>query len=193
MVVQETLLDADGVPEAQSQLASEGWVGLFAPAVRTLDGGLSGGVALLVRQSAAGLRELGSVPDSGILYPGRLLAGWVSLPGGPELLVFSAYLETGQRLTKTSWEVLAALGSALEAHPAPSVVGGDSNVDPEVLQRAGLLPRAGLSVVNPSRLLGTCTKAARPPFWTTSSSLPTWRSLSKGARWTRRPLPNPIG
>ncbi len=66
MFVQETGLTREAEVEAQGQLAAAGWVGLFAPAVVTDDGGLSGGVAVLVRSGAVGIREVSTEPHAGI-------------------------------------------------------------------------------------------------------------------------------
>ncbi len=77
---------------------------------------------------------------------------WHVIPGA--LIVVSVYLRDGVGLNDDNWQVLLRVGEVLAYHGLPYVIGGDFNMDAEVLEHSGWLKRIkGRAMASK---LGTC-------------------------------------
>ncbi len=165
---QEHRLPAHDIPAASAWARRNGWKSVWAPAVKGPKGGWSAGTAILVR-SFIGLRH----PDVGGRVPAeaRAVAAIIEAPSFRPFMAYSAYCHHGQGLSRANLGLCAAIGRHWEMQEDPAlqyVCAADWNMEPVLLQRAGLDEAMNGKVVCTTGLRGTCrtrTKASRYDYF----------------------------
>ena len=161
VLAQETHIVQSGVPEASQWASRRGWHSLWAP---SLPGKArhtsSGGIAIFVR-SRFGLHDTlhhrGRTDDSPCaLVEGRLVRGFIDIPGYPQIAVYSVYLHVGLGLDQLNFDILSAIGGDVEMHGAPYVIAGDFNMSLQVLGTSGFAEKVRGQLVFSQQSQGTC-------------------------------------
>ena len=110
------------------------WHAIFEPAQVTKKGGISAGVAILVREWI-GLRGSPN-HDHNVVAKHRAIVGSINLPGSPYVVtVVSVYLHDSEGFTPRSKAILDAIGSEVKILAQPFVIAGDFNIAPEIMCR----------------------------------------------------------
>ena len=94
------------------------------------------------------------------IVPGRLCGAKVCLPGGRNIACYSAYLWCSEKLSPRNRSILAELGQSVSAHRLEWVAGGDFNMTPSQLAKAGFERKCRGRMVAPQE--PTCYGAGRP-------------------------------
>ncbi len=171
VVTQEHRLRGSAVAEASQWAHRRGWKSIWAEASVTEAGGLSGGVAVLVRS------HLGLAPPpwgDPVIEEARAVGATVEAPGCRPTVVVSAYLVDGIGLAARNRSILARIGEHLQAlghgpdecqdrqtGPLPFIVAGDFNISPEILATSGFADGLQAAVVAPKNARGTCRTGKR--------------------------------
>ena len=166
VLLQELKLDELGMADFAAWAAKRQWQVIYsaaAPGPAGSEHHLSAGVAIACRQGL-GLRHPGPLPSSTshVISPGRLVAGYVDYPGGLSVLVGSCYLHDGQGLSRANRGILLKWATLTVAttEAAPCwLLGGDFNIQPEILVQDGLPERLAGKLVAMSGNAGTCVMA----------------------------------
>ena len=112
-----------------------GWAASISTATKTLAGGASAGVAVLARKGT------GMTTDNGLAvgptHAERLHHAWMGGVQRGGIHIVSIYLWTGEGLSERNLALLHRLKLVLRALKGPWVVGGDWNIEPELLQSSG--------------------------------------------------------
>ncbi len=139
-------------------LDSKGWHAVFSPARTLQSGKSSGGVAICVRQrpdigvtdpfalNPNGL-QLASDYDDEIQH--RAIGVKVAIEGMPPILVTSLYLQAAVGLNPLNKAILATAAHWQEALQLPTLIGGDFNVKPQIMNHSTFFLRSGLSLLAP--------------------------------------------
>ena len=123
------LLEGEPIARAEDWLKGQGWQGLFEPAMPGKGTGSTGGVAVLAR-SGMGLRN----PVEDMKCNGsRAKAAMVDLPGKRSVLCISLYLHDGRGLDAFNLGLLRGVGQFARGSGWPYIIGGDYQMQPEVL------------------------------------------------------------
>ena len=89
----------------------------------------------------------------------RICAAIVTVPGGCDTLMCSTYLQCGAGLSDRNIDVLHSMGVSLTTWNKAFIVGGDFNMEPQVLETSGVAARVSATIVAPNAPRGTCTTA----------------------------------
>ena len=141
--------------QASSLWLKAGWKAAMGPGLRGENDGPSSGTAVLVRRHIPVDYVQGPAGnDTFIVAGGRATACLVKhvVKGG--FLCVSVYLEDGVGLSDSNWEVLLKVGELLARYGLPFVIGGDFNLDAQLLADSGWLRRLKAKVQRPRE--GTC-------------------------------------
>ena len=178
VLAQETHDVGPRVEYASARALALGWKSLWAPAVATSPDpaeepspghslGLaasSGGVAIFVRVHF-GLRRpaipagLGFFDASlAVLEAGRALLAVADLPGTHGLVLACVYLHIGEGMSSRNAGILERLGVAVVALASPTVIGGDFNFEPAVLECSGFIEQLDGVLVVPESY--TCSSGS---------------------------------
>ena len=114
---------------------ARGWSATISLATRTVAGGSSAGVAVLARKGI-GLTA-GENNVVGDAHSERLHHAWMGGVQKGGVHVISIYLWTGEGLTERNLALLHRLKLLVRTLKGPWVVGGDWNIEPELLQSSG--------------------------------------------------------
>ena len=143
--------------ELASRLARHGWHSTWTPATASKNGGTSGGTGIVWVE---GLPITADVVQPGLVRAqGRTTLATLTWPGLEEVHFVSLYMHTGGKLDEENTKLLYDLAAYLSTTGGHHWIGGDFQLDSEVLlehewQRAiGGAARAGHPAV------GTCTVA----------------------------------
>ena len=144
-----------GAAAAEATLRAKGWKASLTPADVTEAGGTTGGLMTAV----AARHGLGRAHGCNTATVSKARGAVHTFSGvcGRGVALGNVYLETGGVMSRTSWDVLCAVGRRLAQLRWPFVVGGDWNLEPGVLQSSGWLDMIGGAVLAP--LGGTCLPA----------------------------------
>ncbi len=154
LLAQETWTGSSRIPQASAWARRRGWKSLWAPAVRGSGGGMSGGVAIFVRDYL-GLR-LPQVGDY-VWHEARAVAGILEAPGFRPFFIASIYLHSGDGPGARNLAVLSDIGKAIreQGEDWQIIFGGDLNMTPEDLLATGFDREVEASVVYPPTCRGT--------------------------------------
>ena len=147
--------------EAAAYLHDIGYVSVWTPASVGAGGKPAGGTML------AAVPELGlhrpQVPGHE-QWSARLTTGRVSIPGLGRLLVISCYGDQ-HGLKGDNPNMLSTLPRLAAATGLPLLAGGDYNLEPSQVRKTGILKKAGMEILSPSR--STCITNS----WRTASTI----------------------
>ena len=158
--IQEHKLLGDKLAEARIWAKHNGWAAFWAPAMPTPGGGLSGGVAVFVKQYIqcwvpkvdpifCAHRGIGVVVNCGALGP---------------CLIVSMYFVTNNlsktTLTPTNSMLLTHLGNFITQVGHKTCIGADWNMEPHILDRSMFLESLGLVVIAAKDQIGSCISGA---------------------------------
>ena len=142
ILVQEHHLEGqDCIGRASKFCLQHGWKSLWEPAVRTTDGGTSGGVAILAR-TFMGLHQPRQI------FRGRALGAVAHLPGGVPFALVSVYGFDTEGLTDRQLDLHKSVGAHLFLEGSSFVVGGDFNLEPSSLKETGFQELARCELVS---------------------------------------------
>ena len=147
--VEEDLVEEDAIAEASVRLAIMGWHSYVAPAIRLPSGLPSGGAAVLVNRSL-GSKPCARLGDCGASIPQEFRHRGAAASvyfGECEVDVYSLYLLDGVGLSPSNIELLTSVVAVL--HDRQSILAGDFQNRPAVLEQSDLLGHAGLEVLAP--------------------------------------------
>ena len=154
--VQEHKKVGSELAEAQRLSYSCGWKVAYDAALVTEAGGRSGGTGVAVR-SWVGVHDAADIPTDVEWPPAhRFSLRWVQAVLRQGILIGSVYLQTGTGLCGANLGILDQIGQVLRAFGRPFVLGGDWQVDREVLEASGWLGAVGGVVVAPPANVFTC-------------------------------------
>ena len=139
VLVQETKLRGEQIDEQSATMHRLGWASAWEPAEVTALGGLSAGVAILVR-GCHGLRAPQTV------VPHRALKVTVDLDSDKALTVMTLYGYEGEGMTTRQAQLLRAVGERAQDSEAVGlifVVRGDWNLTPSQLCKARVCQSMG--------------------------------------------------
>ncbi len=155
VLAQEHHIPPCHIAEASDWAMRHRWQSIFLPAQLTQEGGWSAGVAILARPHAAL-----SAPRVGseTVVPHRVLAACIEPPGHRQILILSIYLKDGAGLSAQNLGYLAAAGTCINMHGPnhPFLVGGDFQLDPQDMARAGFGEHVGATLITSAAARGTC-------------------------------------
>ncbi len=154
-LAQETKVSAAAMATASTWSLKNGWKMIGAPATTGKNGGTSGGVAVFVRS------YLGAhFPTNGnhVIEEGRAVAAVVDIDGCRPILAVSAYLRDGVGLNDANMKTIGKIGACVSAHGNKwqTIIGGDFNVEPNVLNASGFAQQMEATIVAPASRRGTC-------------------------------------
>jgi len=150
------------IDEFSDSLRKLGWHAALAPALGTGNWlgnreATSAGTGVLTRA------HIGQVwhDEDHVLVPGRLVVTYIETDSLGEVATYAIYLVSGVGLNDANTHTLAVLGAHVRAHRRQFVVGGDFNIEPQVLEASGICALFGGVILWPKdaegNILITCT------------------------------------
>ena len=189
--LQEHRLPQEEVAEASAWAIRAGWKSVWSAAVQgeafeRNRNATSGGVALFCRKwlgmTAADQDDKRRKDWPFELWPGRLVAAKVLVPGGRPIIMYSSYLVCGEELGPKNRAILEVLGKHIDRHRYEWAAGGDYNLTPEKLALSEFCKKAR-AVIRATKE-PTCMNAspATLDFFLLSAGLPQAPSAVTSAR-----------
>ena len=173
---------------------------MWAPALETEAGGKSAGVMICARRRFdIGKSQLEGVPPEKWpieLWPGRLVAARLVIPGGEVVNLYCQYLVTSSGWSRCNIDIVNKVGRHMlgtkrgEHH----LIGGDWNMLPEAVAASKLPEKLGCVIAAPPAETATHiskTVANILDFFLVSRALAL--GLTKRWRWTLRQKHGPTG
>ena len=146
---------ADRIPDAQQWAVRTGWKALMLPAKATSSTGTSAGVAVLCR-SFLGLFE----PPGGCeVVPYRVIGAMVNFAGHDPICVVCCYLKDCEGLSDFNMFILYKIGGFVSSRLCGYLIGGDFNMEPQVLSTCQFVEALEAQLVSTSE--GTCRTTAK--------------------------------
>ena len=133
MLLQETKLEGDeACRRAEDAMRGKGWNAKLNRAVKTTDGGVSAGVAIMTK------RHIGMDPSANDFikarYRSRISCAWVGTAKKGGFYLLSVYLWTSEGMSQRNAELLDEIERVTKLLRAPWVLGGDLNMNPQSLE-----------------------------------------------------------
>ncbi|CAK0788911.1 unnamed protein product, partial [Prorocentrum cordatum] len=172
IMAQEIGYGIDDCESLSSWATARGWQSLIVPGLPSRGYLPSAGLAVFAREGIglrgptypgeAPPRRAGSVNET-IAHGTELVRGRaqhvvVELPNWPPLNVVNVYLHTGEGMSSRNASILMTVGLALAGQAHPGIIGGDWNMDVQVVKNSGFPVHAQLEMVTPRH--ATCRTAA---------------------------------
>ncbi|CAK0849203.1 unnamed protein product [Prorocentrum cordatum] len=172
IMAQEIGYGIDDCESLSSWATARGWQSLIVPGLPSRGHLPSAGLAVFAREGIglrgptypgdAPPRRAGSVNETishgTELVRGRAQHVVVELPNWPPLNVVNVYLHTGEGMSSRNASILMTVGIALAGQRHPGIIGGDWNMDVQVVKNSGFPVHAQLEMVTPRH--ATCRTAA---------------------------------
>lgn len=143
------------VPDEVNWAMKKGWQLIVAPSLPGEGHSTSAGVAIAVRLGYT----IQLLPEGSEIVEGRLLAVLVTLGSWPTALIGSAYMHTGNQLSKSNKHILAAWASVQSRVGHLSHLAGDFNFNSRLLDKIGYHDKAGTCALVPQKGKYTCVTA----------------------------------
>ena len=149
LLFQEIRLQSDEeIRFASDFLGAHGWLGQFAPAATTQEGGLTGGVCIAYRDGLnIGTVEVSTQPDPSFAH--RVLAVRLHKENFLPHVLVSAYFKVGEAMRGVNLELLKYIAMLAETERLPLMVGGDFNCSPGTIQASDYFTRSGTIPLTP--------------------------------------------
>ena len=146
MAQEVRLIDQHDIDTAVEWCDVRGWKAVISKGRLSDKGTPMGGCAVVV---ADGL-NIGVTPIAGWEQSDRLVAVGLEIPGVRDLAVASTYFQVGSGLGQVNVEILGHIAQLQIVSGRPTIVGGDFNNSPGVIEGSDFLRRAGMKVVAPA-------------------------------------------
>ena len=162
--IQEHKLIGPCVDEANIWLKKQGWTAYWEPAKETMAGGITSGVAVLVRSF------IQSWPVAGpAVYPARTAACVVCAGGLGPIIIMSAYCITNKQaklsMTFDNYMMFLSIGEFIRNAVHPVLLGGDWQCEPACIDRTGFLEPLKLKIIHASVGEGGSNVSGTPELW----------------------------
>ena len=138
--MQETKMrDGDAIAAVEAAMRNKGWRACLSPADLTTAGRPTGGVAIACRAMVGMTTVATQETCSAAPYRHRLTATWLQgvVRGG--IFILSIWLRDSEGLSPENLDILQQVAEVLSSLRGPWVIGGDWNINPQVLAASGWL------------------------------------------------------